>query len=105
MSQTAETVFQSFAKLPSTERAKFYALLGEVNVSREDSTYEKVFGHLAESELTTQDAADYLGVSRATFGRYVQAGKIRACSEVGRSHLFSANDLRALKQALQSLKR
>jgi excisionase family DNA binding protein len=105
MSQlTAEAVFQDFRKLPTSERTKFYALLGETAVRDENFSHDDVFGHLADDDFTAPDAAEYLEVSMSTFRRYVRDGKIKACSEVGRSQLFATKDLKAFKRSLREVK-
>jgi len=102
---TAAAVYQMFRKLPVSERAKFFALLAEGGVEGENFTHEEVFGHLAEDEFTSEEAADYLEVSMSTFHRYIGAGKIQASSEVGRNQLFSTKILREFKRALREVKR
>jgi excisionase family DNA binding protein len=101
---TAAAVFNDFRKLPTSERVKFYALLGEGSVHEENLTHEQVFGHLANDEFTSDEAAQYLDVSMSTFRRYVKDGKIRASSEVGRNQLFAAKDLKAFKRSLREIK-
>lgn len=105
MSQvTAEAVFKDFMRLATSERAKFFALLAEPSVQGQNFSHDEVFGHLAGAEFTTAEAAEYLGVSVSTFRRHVAQGRIRASSEVGRSHLFATKDLKAFKRALQDVK-
>jgi len=101
MSQTAETVFQSFVKLASKERARFYCLLVEKGVGHENVRYEDVFGHLAEADFISKDAAEYLDVSPATFQRHVNAGRIQPLSPIGKSNLFSASELKIFKRSLK----
>ena len=101
---TATEVFQSFRTLPLSERAKFLLLVAEGTMQGENYTHEEVFGDLVEAEFSSQEAADYLDVSMSTFRRYVSDGKISASSEVGRSHLYSAKDLKAFKRSLKEVK-
>lgn len=101
---TATEVFQSFRKLPTSERYRFLQLLAEGVEQGENFTHEDVFGDLVEAELSSQEAADYLDVSKSTFRRYVSDGKISASSEVGRSHLYSAKALKAFKRSLKEVK-
>ena len=101
MSQTAETVFQSFAQLAPKERARFYCLLAEKGVGHENVSYEDVFGHLADADFTSKDAAEYLDVSPATFQRYVKARRIQPRSAIGKSNLFSASELKSFKRSLK----
>ncbi|GGY54635.1 helix-turn-helix domain-containing protein [Pseudoduganella albidiflava] len=106
MSQiTAETVYKNFTKLPAGERAKFFALLAEPSLLREDFSHEQVFGHLADEEFTAQEAAEYLEVSMSTFRRHVSHGRIKPSGEVGRNQLFSAGDLKAFKRSLREVKK
>jgi excisionase family DNA binding protein len=102
---TAAAVFEEFRRLPTSERTKFYALLGEGSFQGESLTHEQVFGHLAEDEFSSQEAADYLEVSISTFRRYVRDRKISPSSEVGKSHLFSTKTLKAFKRSLREVKR
>lgn len=105
MSQvTAETVYKNFTQLASSERAKFFALLAEPSIQGQNFSHDEVFGHLAGDEFTTAEAAEYLEVSLSTFRRHVAQGRIRASSEVGRSHLFATKDLKAFKRSLQDVK-
>lgn len=101
---TAEAVFDTLRKLPSSERAKFFGLIGERAIRDENFSHEDVFGSLATDEFTAADAAEYIGVSIATFRRYVAKGALRASSEVGRSQLFATKDLKAFKRALREVK-
>ncbi|MGK5026959.1 helix-turn-helix domain-containing protein [Janthinobacterium sp. RB2R34] len=96
---TAEIVFKNFRQLPSAERAKFFALLAEPSIYAENFSHEEVFGHLAQDEFTSREAAEYLGVSMSTFRRYVSDGKIKASSEMGRNQLFATKELKAFKRS------
>jgi DNA-directed RNA polymerase specialized sigma24 family protein len=105
MSQpTAEAVYRAFRRLSVDERARFYTLLAEPNLANESLTHQQVFGHLAGEEFTSQEAADYLDVSIATFRRYVKAGRISPSSEMGKNHLYAAGDLKAFKRSLHTVK-
>ncbi len=61
-------------------------------------THEEVFGHLKHEHFSVKDAAAYLEISLPTLRRYVSAEKIKPTKIIGRSPLFSAKDLRQLKQ-------
>jgi excisionase family DNA binding protein len=50
--------------------------------------------------FSAEEAAEYLEVSVPTLRRYVQSGKLKPSAVIGRSQLFSSNDLRLLKQKL-----
>jgi excisionase family DNA binding protein len=105
--RTAESIFQDLKKLSSSEQMRFFAILGRqaVQSSQDNDTHEEVFGHLlAEDELTSAEAADYLEVSISTFRRYVANGRLRASSEMGRNQLFATKDLKAFKRAIQDAK-
>ena len=109
---TAEQLFstlqQTLEKMSAGEREKFFVLvsarafLGSQNNSRDNNlSHEELFGHLKDEEFTAKDAAAYLDVSIPTFRRYIAEGKIKACSEVGSSHLYPLMALRELKKALK----
>ena len=61
-------------------------------------SHQDVFGHLKEEIFSAQDAAAYLEISLTTLRRYVSAEKIKPTITIGRSPLFSAQDLRQFKQ-------
>ena len=101
---TAEELFQDLRAMPATERSRFFDLLA-INAFRDDNfTHEQVFGDLASDEFTAQEAAEYLEVSMSTFRRYVQTGKLKASSELGRNQMFATRDLKAFKRALKNVK-
>ena len=105
MSQpTAQALFHEFRKLPSNERAKFYALLGEGSVREENFSHEQVFGHLAGDEFSAAEAADYLEISISTFRRYVAEGRLKASNEIGRNQLFATKDLKVFKRSRLDVK-
>jgi len=79
-------------------------LFAEPSTQGQNFSHDEVFGHLAGDEFTAAEAAEYLGVSISTFRRHVAQGRIRASSEVGRSHLFATKDLKTFKQAVQDVK-
>ena len=64
----------------------------------ENFSHHEVFGHLNEEHFSVKDAAAYLEISLPTLRRYVSAEKIKPMKVIGRSPLFSAKDLRQLKQ-------
>jgi len=101
---TADEVYRSFTQLPAHERARFFALLAEPAVQPQHFSHEQLFGHLAEARFTAQEAAEYLGVSIATFRRYVAHGKLKSVAEIGRSQLFATKDLKAFKRSLQDIR-
>ncbi|SFI25535.1 DNA binding domain-containing protein, excisionase family [Collimonas sp. OK307] len=101
---TAEELFQELKTMPASERNRFFTLLA-INAFRDDNlTHEQVFGDLANDEFTAQEAAEYLEVSMSTFRRYVQTGKLKASSELGRNQMFATHDLKAFKRALKNVK-
>jgi excisionase family DNA binding protein len=103
---TAEGVFQDLKKLSSSEQMRFFAILGRqaVQSTQDNFSHEEVFGHLANDEFTSAEAAEYLDVSMSTFRRYVSSGKLRATSEMGRNQLFATKDLKAFKRSLREVK-
>lgn len=103
---TAESVFQNLKKLSSSEQVRFFTLLGQqsVQAAQDNFSHEEVFGHLAEDEFTSTEAAEYLDVSMSTFRRYVSAGRLKASSEMGRNQLFATKDLKAFKKSLRGVR-
>jgi len=75
-SVTAEELFVAVRRMPSTERARFFSMLGANAFQDQDFSHEQVFGDLANDEFTASEAAEYLEVSITTFRRYVQGGKL-----------------------------
>jgi len=100
---TAEELFTTIISMPSTERARFFALLG-ANAFQEDYSHEQVFGDLANDEFTASEAAEYLEVSLATFRRYVQSGKINSSHIVGRNQFFATKVLKSFKRSRLDVK-
>jgi excisionase family DNA binding protein len=99
---TAEELFIDLKEMPSEERSKFFILLANNAFRDDDLTHEQVFGHLKNDTFTANESAEYLEVSLPTFRRLVQAGKLKAVSELGRNQLFSTHDLKTFKRARQS---
>ena len=94
---TAEDLFAHVQKMPSKERIKFFSLIA-INAFQDPSyTHEQVFGHLRNASFSAEEAAEFLEVSIPTLRRYVQSGKLKPTSMIGRSQLFSSDDLRLLK--------
>jgi excisionase family DNA binding protein len=97
---TAEDLFTQVKQMPSKERIKFFSLIA-INAFKEyDNNHEQVFGHLRGETFSAEEAAEYLEVSIPTLRRHVQSGKLKPSAVIGRSQLFSSNDLRLLKQKL-----
>jgi excisionase family DNA binding protein len=63
-------------------------------------SHKHVFGHLKHEHFSSEDAAEYLEISLTTLRRYVRTKKIKPMKVIGRSPLFSAKDLRQLKQKM-----
>jgi predicted site-specific integrase-resolvase len=59
-----------------------------------------MFGHLKHAHFSGEDAAACLEILLPTLRRYVRAEKIKPIKVIGRSALFSAIDLRQLKQKM-----
>jgi excisionase family DNA binding protein len=100
---TAEEVFATVRNMPSTERSRFFALLG-ANAFHDDFSHEQVFGDLTDDAFNASEASEYLEVSMATFRRYVQSGKIKPSRIIGRNQLFATKDLKPFKRALREMK-
>ena len=79
---------------------KFFSFLGKHLFGSNEFTHKEVFGHLNEEHFSVKDAAEYLEISLPTLRRYVSAEKIKPTKTIGRSQLFSAKDLRQLKQKM-----
>lgn len=102
---TAEELFQDLRHLPAAERQKFFVILSTKAFSEDsDSTHEEVFGHLAEDEFTSAEAAEYLEVSPSTFRRFLKKQQLLPSSTVGRNLLFGVPTLKAFKKALKTAK-
>ena len=97
---TAEDLFTQVQKMSSKERIKFFSLIAINAFQETGSTHEQVFGHLRNATFSAEEAAEYLEISLPTLRRYVQAGKLKPTSIIGRSQLFSATDLKLLKQKI-----
>ena len=102
--QTAEAVFQELRKLPSTERDKFFTMLGRQISQDESFSHDEVFSDVIGADFSSEQAAEYLDVSMSTFRRYVRDGKVRATSEMGRNQLFSTASLKEFKRSLKAVK-
>lgn len=96
---TAEELVSEVKRMPSGERAKFFLLLGENAFRDDDWTHEQVFGHLNREMFSAHEAADYLEISLPTLRRYVQSGRLKPASIVGRNQFFDAEKLRNFKRA------
>ncbi len=103
-SVTAEEVISTVKHMPSSERARFFTLLGISAFQSQDFTHEQVFGDLHSEQFSSTEAAEYLEVSISTFRRYVQAGKINPVQVVGRNQFFAPKDLKAIKRSLRAVK-
>ncbi|MBU3616772.1 helix-turn-helix domain-containing protein [Polynucleobacter sp. JS-Polo-80-F4] len=99
-SMTAEDLFAHVQKMPSKERIKFFSLIAINAFQEPDYTHDQVFGHLRNSTFSSEEAAEFLEISLPTLRRYVQAGRLKPTSVIGRSQLFSSADLRLLKQKI-----
>ncbi len=97
---TAEDLFAHVQKMPSKERIKFFSLIAINAFQETDYTHEQVFGHLRDASFSAEEAAEFLEISLPTLRRYVQAGKLKPTSIIGRSQLFSTTDLKLLKQKM-----
>ena len=98
---TAEDLLDEMKAMPSSERGRFFALLGRQFFQDDNLTHEQVFGHLADDTFTAHEAAEYLEVSIATLRRYVQGGKLKPSRVVGRSQMFATRDLKAFKRSIE----
>ena len=97
---TAEDLFSHVQKMPSKERIKFFSLIAINAFQDADYTHEQVFGHLRNATFSAEEAAEFLEISLPTLRRYVQSGRLKPVSVIGRSQLFSSTDLKLLKQKI-----
>jgi len=97
---TAEDLFAHVQKMSSKERIKFFSLIAINAFQETDYTHEQVFGHLRNSTFSAEEAAEFLEISLPTLRRYVQSGRLKPVSVIGRSQLFSSTDLKLLKQKI-----
>lgn len=95
---TAEDLFAHVQKMSSKERIKFFSLIAINAFQETDYTHEQVFGHLRNATFSAEEAAEFLEISIPTLRRYVQTGKLKPSSIIGRNQLFSSADLKLLKQ-------
>lgn len=96
---TAEELYAEMEQMPSSERTRFFLLLANKAFHDEDYTHDQVFGAVHREPFSVAEAAEYLEVSVPTLRRYVQSGKLRPAQVIGRTKLFDASDLRALKRS------
>jgi len=97
---TAEDLFAHVQKMSSKERIKFFSLVAINAFQETDYTHEQVFGHLRNASFSAEEAAEFLEGSLPTLRRYVQTGRLKPASIIGRSQLFSSADLKLLKQKI-----
>jgi len=97
---TAEDLFAHVQKMSSKERIKFFSLIAINAFQETDYTHEQVFGHLRNATFSAEEAAEFLEISLPTLRRYVQSGRLKPVSVIGRSQLFSSTDLKLLKQKI-----
>ena len=97
---TAEDLYAHVQKMPSKERIKFFSLIAINAFQQTEYTHEQVFGHLRNATFSSEEAAEFLEISLPTLRRYVQTGRLKPSSVIGRSQLFSSTDLKLLKQKI-----
>ena len=97
---TAEDLFAHIQKMPAKERIKFFSLIAINAFQEAEYSHEQVFGHLRNATFSAEEAAEFLEISLPTLRRYVQAGRLKPTSTIGRSQLFSSSDLKLLKQKI-----
>jgi excisionase family DNA binding protein len=102
---TAEDLFAAMREMPPTERVRFFTLVSETAFEKDNFSHAEVFGDALVSELTVEEASEYLEVSVSTFRRYVQGKKIEPTRVVGRNQFFAASALKSFKKSLRAVKR
>jgi excisionase family DNA binding protein len=97
---TAEIIFDQLNRLPFSEQSQFFKLIAAraFNKKREYYSHEEVFSDLKNATFTSNEAAEYLEISMSTFRRLIKTGKLTTINHIGRSQLFSLDDLRAYKK-------
>ena len=96
---TAEMILMELESMPVLERDRFFSMLGRCFFKNENFTHAQVFGELAYTEFSSQEAAEYLEVSIATLRRYVQKGKFKPSRIVGRNQMFATQILKNFKRS------
>jgi len=99
-SMTAEELINELKTMPFVERGRFFSILGEQFFQSDNFSHQQVFGHLADDDFSSKEAAEYLEISIATFRRYVQNGKLKPSNVYGRSQMFAVRDLKKFKRSL-----
>ena len=66
----------------------------------QEYTHYQIFGHLKKATFSVEESAEYLEISIPTLRRYVQSGRLKPSTTIGRSQLFSSADLKLLKQKI-----
>jgi excisionase family DNA binding protein len=97
---TAETIFNQLSKLSFSEQNHFFKLIASrvFNTKKEHYSHEEVFSDIKNATFTSHEAAEYLEISMATFRRLIKARKLVAINQIGRSQIFSLDDLRSYKK-------
>jgi excisionase family DNA binding protein len=98
---SAEDLLVIVQQISEQERMKFFSLVGKNLFGSNELTHEEVFSHLKYEHFSSEDAAKYLEISLPTLRRFVSSKKIKPTKTIGRSQLFSAKDLRQLKQKME----
>ena len=98
---TAEEILMELESMPFSERDRFFSMLGRCFFKNENLTHDQVFGELASTEFSSQEAAEYLEVSIATLRRYVQKGKLKPSRIIGRNQMFATQALKKFKRKLR----
>jgi len=70
---------------------------------KEFYNHDEVFDEIRQSLFTIKEAAEYLEVAEITVRRWIKSRKLKA-RKIGRSIVFSADDLKSFKKHNKSLK-
>ncbi|MCK5232843.1 MAG: helix-turn-helix domain-containing protein [Desulfobulbaceae bacterium] len=97
---TAEDLLNELKSMPFLERGRFFSILGQHFFQDDNLTHKQVFGHLADAEFSSQEAAEYLEISIATFRRYVQRGKFKPSRVIGLSQIFCYSKLERIQTCI-----
>jgi len=61
-------------------------------------SHKQVFGHLRSATFSAEEAVEFLEISLPTLRGYIQTGRLKPTSTIGRCQFFSSADLKLLKQ-------
>ena len=111
--KTAESLYQELLNLSDEERCKFFRIVVEDKVKTKTSAYknssdylthEELFGDIKNCLFTTEEAIEYLEISKSDFLKLTKFNKIIPIKKVNKDYMFSLDDLRELKKSIKLIK-